>query len=64
VLVRLVLFVLIIVLVLMLGSGGNDAEKNIPSVQPSSAAMSCKIWNFLGSLRSNIKKCRKWLVTI
>lgn len=39
-------------------------RERIPSVQPSSAAMSCSTWNFFGSLRSSIKKCRKWFVTI
>jgi hypothetical protein len=34
------------------------------SVQFRSAAINCRIWNFLGSDRSSARKCRKWLVTI
>jgi len=34
------------------------------SVQLSSAAINCRIWNFLGSERSRARKCRKWFVTI
>ena len=34
------------------------------SVQPSRAAMSWRIWNFLGSERSRARKWRRWLVTI
>jgi hypothetical protein len=33
------------------------------SSQANRAAMSCSTWNFLGSDRSNVKKCRKWFVT-
>lgn len=36
----------------------------LPSVQPRSAAISCNIWNFLGSDLSSARKCSKWLVTI
>jgi len=34
------------------------------SVQLSSAAINCRIWNFLGSERSRARKCKKWFVTI
>lgn len=34
------------------------------SVHASSAAMSCKTWNFFGSDRSIARNCKKWLVTI
>lgn len=34
------------------------------SVHPSSPAMICRIWNFLGSDRSRDRNCRKWFVTI
>lgn len=34
------------------------------SVQFKSAAMSWRIWNFLGSVLSKAKKWRKWFVTI
>lgn len=34
------------------------------SVQFKSPAMTCKIWNFLGSDRSRARNCKKWLVTI
>jgi hypothetical protein len=34
------------------------------SVQLRSAAISCRIWNFLGSERSRARKCKKWFVTI
>ena len=34
------------------------------SVQLRSAAINCRIWNFLGSERSRARKCKKWFVTI
>lgn len=42
----------------------NPACSRCSSVQFKSPAMTCKIWNFLGSDRSRARNCKKWLVTI
>lgn len=36
-----------------------DSKLELPSVQPSKAAMICNTWNFFGSALSNARKCRK-----
>lgn len=35
----------------------------LPSVQLSRAAINWSTWNFFGSERSSVRKCKKWLVT-